>query len=179
MDARLKFSSPWTIHAAEINALFGNDPEVHVEYNDYDCEVKLYVDNAVKAQAIDMILPDEVEFGNVELSIVVVPSNNGRIIFSDFFGKSWKEIFDLAFENNPAYAFTKEVQGVLSNKIYYVVFKNKVVQFFGDNLNDLYGNISTLYQEIAKEVLNIDCFPNVFYCTDIEEKVGITDGRWP
>lgn len=176
MDVRLKLSTPWAIHAAEINALFGNDPEVHVKYDDYDCEVKLYVDNAVKAQAIDMILPDEVEFGNVELSIVVVPPNNDRL---DFFGKSWKEIFDLAFENNPAYAFTKEVQGVLSNKINYVVFKNKVVQFFGDNLNDLYGNISTLYQEIAKEVLNIDYIPNAFYCTDIEEKVGVTDGRWP
>ena len=117
MDVRLKLSTPWAIHAAEINALFGNDPEVHVKYDDYDCEVKLYVDNAVKAQAIDMILPDEVEFGNVELSIVVVPPNNDRL---DFFGKSWKEIFDLAFENNPAYAFTKEVQGVLSNKINYL-----------------------------------------------------------
>ena len=33
--------------------------------------------------------------------------------------------------------------------ITYVIFKNCVVQFFNDNLNDAHGLISTLYQNIA------------------------------
>ena len=59
----------------------------------------------------------------------------------------------------------------------YVVFKNRVVQFFNDNLNDIYGNISTLYQEIASDVFKE--ISGVNYCTDIEERVGAPLGEWP
>ena len=61
-----------------------------------------------------------------------------------------------------------------------LVFKNCVVQFFNDNLNDAHGLISTLYQEIADDVLvNID-FHGVYYCTDVEVgKLGKPLGEWP
>ena len=61
----------------------------------------------------------------------------------------------------------------------YVVFKNCVVQFFNDNLNDPHGVLSTLYQDIAREVFG-DCgmAGGVAYCTDVERKVGMPIDEW-
>jgi len=60
-----------------------------------------------------------------------------------------------------------------------VVFKNCVVQFFNDNLNDAHGVISTLYQNIAAEIFEDANLPGVHYCTDVERKLGKPLGDWP
>lgn len=172
--ARLKLSSPWVTYVNYLMALFGNDPDITIEY-DEEYEVKLYVDNGLKAGALDMLLPTEKEFGNVTLFITVIPSND----YQDAADLTRKELFDVAFDRNPIYAFSKEIKGIFCNSIIYIVFKNRVVQFFNDNLNDIYGNISTLYQEIASEVFDGMGLNNVCYCTDIEEKVGKPLGEWP
>lgn len=59
-------------------------------------------------------------------------------------------------------------EGIFSNPITYIVFKNKVVQFWNDDLSDIYGNRSTLYQDIAKEIFGESS--GIFFCTDKEEK---------
>ena len=59
----------------------------------------------------------------------------------------------------------------------YVVFENKVVQFFNDDLSDIHGNKSTLYQEIAKDIFG-DC-DNIYFCTDTKEEIGKPLGEWP
>ena len=123
------------------------------------------------------LLPFEKEFGNVTLDIIIIPSNHNAVEKVDL--TTAKEYFEAAFENNPVFAFTHVVQGIFTNTLTYVVFKNRVVQFFADNLNDIHGNISTLYQELAKDVFNKDVIPGVLFCTDIEEKVGKPLGEWP
>ena len=175
-DVRLKISSPWVTYVNEIKALFGNDSDINIVYDNREVEVKLYVEDAKKAWAIDMLLPDEKQFGNITLYITVVPPNDA--IMYSFDNNTVAEIFDIAFRRNPAYAFSYSVDDIFSNEIVYIVFKNKVVQFFNDNLNDLYGNISTLYQEIAKDILNNEVFHSVFFCTDVEEKVGRPKEEW-
>ena len=62
----------------------------------------------------------------------------------------------------------------------YVVFKNCVVQFFNDNLNDAHGLISTLYQDIAADILDGPGTIGVYYCTDVEHgALGMPLGEWP
>jgi hypothetical protein len=62
----------------------------------------------------------------------------------------------------------------------YVVFKNCVVQFAADNLNDCHGIISTLYQDIADELLTGPATEGVFYNTDVERaNLGMPLGEWP
>lgn len=64
----------------------------------------------------------------------------------------------------------------------YVVFKNCVVQFFNDNLNDPHGIVSTLYQDIAAEIFADMPFPQdggICFCTDTEHKLGAPLGEWP
>jgi hypothetical protein len=61
----------------------------------------------------------------------------------------------------------------------YVIFKNCVVQFFNDNLNDAFGNVSTLYQDIAPAVFENTPI-GVHYCTDVERgNLGKPLGEWP
>ena len=181
-DVRLRLSPPWVTYANKIKAMFQNDPEIKIEYNKLP-EIKLYVSNERKAVAIYLLLPTHKDIGNITLNITVIPPNDDveSLVNNEDFD-SIKELFDVAFDSNPVYAYSKEIIGVFSNPFVYVVFKNKVVQFFNDNLNDIHGLISTLYEDIARELFtneetyfDVGC---VFYNTDIEEKVYGMPTNW-
>lgn len=169
---RLKLAPPWVTFVNEIKALFGKDPQVSVAYDNNEVEVKLYIDNALKAEAIEKILPTSKQFGNVELKITIIPSNPPT---SNLDKMPLGCVFDVAFDGNPVYSFSRNVDSVFSNVLTYVVFKNEVVQFFNDNLNDIYGNVSTLYQEIASDVFEVG--PSVFFCTDVKRELG-AERQW-
>ena len=175
-EPRLKLSPPWVTYVNKVQALFGADPDIRIVYNNNDITLRLYVEDARKADAIDRLLPGYKSFGNIDMYINVVPAN-GEVNLGTI---SNKELFDIAFDRNPVYAFSTEVVGILSNTLTYVVFKNKVVQFFNDNLNDIHGLVSTLYQDIADELFEQSSeIHGVCFNTDIEEKVGMPLGEWP
>lgn len=122
------------------------------------------------------ILPTEVTFGNIVLKVAVdgVPSNRAF--------KNKKELFEVAFEKNPAFAYAVAPveEGAAWFDMVYVVFKNCVVQFFNDNLNDCHGIVSTLYQDIAEEVLTGEGVRGVYFNTDVEKgPLGKPLGEWP
>ena len=167
----LKLSSPWMTYVHELEALFEEDPEVKIVYDDTVCEVKLYVENAGKAEALTKLLPAKKSFGNVELNVTVIPAN--------ILEKTPLEVICKAFEGNPALSYVRQVDSVIGS-FNYVVFQNKVVQFFNDQLDDVHGMKSTLYQDIAKDVLNTEEVGEVFFCTDTPEGiVGKPLGEWP
>lgn len=174
-EPRLKLAPPWITYVNEVNALFGPDPDVRITYDNNAYSLKLYVEDSRKADAINTLISGYKSFGNIEVCTEVIPANN-RV---DLGTITDKELFDIAFDRNPVYAFSKEIVGPLSNKLTYVVFKNKVVQFFNDNLDDIHGIISTLYQDIADDIFEGCCLHGVFYNTDVEEKVGMPLGEWP
>lgn len=96
--ARLQLSPPWDIYYQELNALFGQDKEIHVIFDEEEYEIKLHVDEIDKATALEELLLKE------------------------------------------------------------------VVQYFNDNIGDINGNCSTLYEIIARDI-----FPNVngiYFCTE-------------
>lgn len=165
MMAKLKLAAPWTIYYEEIKALFGSDPDIKVSVDDEEKVVRLYVDGEEKAEALEKLLPAEKTFGNVTVRTVVVPGN--ELTEKKL---SW---FQAALGGNPVFAFTQVSEGVFTIPLSYVVFKNRVVQFFADNLQDVNGNITTLYETIAKDVFGET--PSICFCTDTEEKVGPTD----
>jgi hypothetical protein len=91
-------------------------------------------------------------------------------------------LFETAFSGNPAFAYVvaPAQDGYNYIDFTYVVFKNCVVQFFNDNLNDCHGLISTLYQDIAEEIFEDSDLAGVHYNTDIEVgKLGMPLGEWP
>lgn len=157
-DVRTRLSPPWVTQMNEIKALFGEDPQIKIVYDNEKVVATLYVDDVEKAEAIRRLVQCRVGI----LIINVIPPNNEKCYMKN---APISTLYDIAFKGNPVYSFSYNVDGVFSNTITYVVFKNKVVQFFNDNLNDIYGNKTTLYQEIASDVLVGK--DGVFYCTDV------------
>jgi len=154
----LKLASPWVTYFNKLNALFGKDPEIHLVMDNDTPEVKLYVDSDKKADALMRLLPVSVTFGNVILKVSVIPANPEL-------GVSRAALIKDAFEGNPVYAWDIDLSLPLSTQtIRYVMFKNEVVQFYNDQLDDPNGNLTTLYQDIAKELIGES--DGVHFCTD-------------
>lgn len=177
-DVRLKILPPWTIVIRKFEALFDGDPQIacNCNFGGSNPSIVLSCNNGDKVAALQKILPSEVCFGNIKLKVVVdgVPSNRAFT--------SKVELFDTAFKGNPAYAYAvcPAEEGYQWIGTTYVVFKNCVVQFAADNLNDCHGIISTLYQSIAEEVLTGPATDGVFYNTDVERaNLGKPLGEWP
>ena len=177
-EARLKILPPWTIVIRKLEALFDGDPQIafNTNYSGEGPSVVLSCNNGDKVAALQKILPEEVNFGNVALKVMVdgIPSNRAFT--------SKVELFDAAFKGNPAYACSicPAEEGYMWIGTTYVVFKNCVVQFAADNLNDCHGIISTLYQDIADELLTGEATDGVFYNTDVERaNLGYPLGEWP
>ena len=155
--SKVNLSSPWVTFYREVDALFAEDQEVTVVFDEDECELKLYVENAAKADALTQLLPSERVFGNVTVKVTVIPANEKS--------PSKIQLFRTAFEGNNALSYTETVEGVFTNPISYVVFENKVVQYFNDDLGDAHGICSTLYQNIADDLFE-DC-EGIYFCTDL------------
>ena len=176
-DVRLKILPPWTIVIRKFEALFDGDPQIacNCNFEGSNPSIVLACNNGDKVAALQQILPSEVGFGNIKLKVAVdgVPSNRAF--------KSKVELFETAFKGNTAFAYAvtpgDETWWMSTT---YVVFKNCVVQFAADNLNDCHGIISTLYETIADEILTGPATDGVFYNTNVERaNLGKPTGQWP
>lgn len=164
-------SPPWLEYARELKLLFGEDPEVDVDYNEDENEVVLLVESEEKADAIGQLLGTEKVFGNVTLKITVIPANQPA-------EPTKAQLVAKAFKGNPIVKDIVTISDPMLPHFSFVVFENKVVQFWNDNLGDLNGLKSTLYQTIAEEVLGGD--GELYYCTQPgEASTGIPLGEWP
>lgn len=171
--ATLKLSSPWVNFYREIESMFSEDPGVRVVYDEEKNKVYLYVENPNKAEALAQLLPTSKTWGSVTLSIIIVPANE--------FGTGKIDLIRDAFEGNAALSYIKDIHGIFSNDLHYVVFKNKVVQYFNDDLSDVNGMCSTLYQNIAKDIFGEE--EGIYFCTDLPDdygdSLGYPLGEWP
>lgn len=168
-EPKAKLAPPWIQYVNKLLALFGNDPEIKMEYDNDKVNLKIRVANEIKADAITQLLPVEKKFGNVALTIDVIPANEL---------KTEASLFQNAFNGNPVFSYVFPVEGAFSNPITYVCFKRRIVQYYDDNLGDPHGNTTTLCQTIADEVFGDR--KGVFFCTDTEgENIGKQLGEWP
>ena len=170
--AKLNLSPPWVVYYRKLSAFFKEDSEVRITYDEIEQEIKLYVDNAEKAVALENLLPSEQVFGNVTLYVTIVPAN--KTTFDSVkaaYSTNSSDIIHICF-NNKAVVGIKVVDGIMTNRMTFVIFKKEVVQYFTDDIGDYHGICSTLYQDLAKEIFgNID---GVFFCTDNETKLENT-----
>lgn len=155
---KIKLSAPWFTYIREIEALFGEDPDITIRYIEKPLTIKMYVNNAAKADAISQLLPNQKVFGETILNIIVVPANEN--------GTSQAALFKTAFEGNPIFSEMIDIEGVYVNPIHYCVFRKEVVQYWNDNLADPHGNVSTLYQNIAEDIFQDTDKGGVIFCTD-------------
>lgn len=151
-----KLSPPWITYVNEMKALFGKDPEIKIEYDEENNNVKLFVDNQNKADALTAMLPAVKEFGNVKLMITVIPANTET---------NFGSVITVAFRGNPAFSDLIDVVTPFGD-VTYAMFARDIVQFYNDQMDDPYGNKTMLYQDIAKDVFGE--LPGCFFCTDVK-----------
>ena len=175
-EPRLKILSPWAITIKKFEALFDGDPQIacNVDYSGSAPSIVFACNNGDKVAALQRILPEQITFGGVVLKVAVdgTPSNRAFV--------SKKELFEVAFSGNPAFAYAVAPveEGATWFDMVYVVFNNCVVQFFADNLNDCHGVISTLYQDIAAELLTGEGAQGVYFNTNVERAgLGVPTGQ--
>lgn len=158
-------ASPWVIYYNELKTMFESDEEVNVKMeciNDGNYVIKLFVEDNNKADALFKILDREKNFGNVTVNIEVIPANPVSSM-----GVS--ELFEVAFNGNCALYDIVEHETPLGT-FNYVVFDKEVVQYHNDDISDLHGVKSTLYQEIAKDIFDKNL--SVYYCTSVDDEEG-------
>ena len=157
-----KILAPWYRYYNKIKALFGSDPDIRLELDEEDKILRMYVNGQEKSDAIGQLLPSQVELGNIRLYIDVIPANSDQDNAS---------LFRKAFDGNPAVSYLANVM-VNGGIFKYLVFRNAVIQYYDDNLQDPHGLRSTLYQEIAKEVFPEDVREGIFFTTDKPDNLG-------
>lgn len=149
-------ASPWVIFYHEIQALFKEDKDIKITFDEDNYIIKLYVTGTDKAEALEKLLPQEKQFGNVTLKIMIIPANNTD--------PTYKELYERAFAGNPVFSYASNGYNGITADNTYIVFKKEVVQYYNDSLKDINGVCSTLHQEIAKDVFGE--MPGICYCTD-------------
>ena len=166
---KIKLSPPWITYVHELEKMFENDPDVSIRYNDEDKIVSIYATSCDKSAALTRILKDEVTFGKITLKIEVIEPNKNENDILD--------VFNDAFVGNPALEYAVPIESPFGT-CRYAVFKNEVVQFYNDQIDDIHGNKSTLYQDIARDIFKDDLAIN--YCTETNDKnLGKPLGEWP
>ena len=178
---KLNMLSPWNEYYNKLTAFFKEDEEVTIVFD--ESKIKVFVrNNHAKAEALKYLLPSELVFASMTIPMEIIPANDEAYksrsqcldicINKDNALSHIPDIIDCALGGNYAKAYIKTVEGIFSNPITYVVFKKVVVQYFTDNLRDINGKCSTLYQTLAKEIFGT--YDGVFYCTDNEDTTKYT-----
>lgn len=174
--SKLKLASPWTTCFRQFKAFFQKDPEIRVVFDEDEPAINLYVENQDKADALAYLIPSARQFGNITLRINIIPANQ-QGVNSDSYTNTVDAVMG-ALKGNKAMTGFQPVESA-GFKAMYVLFAREVVSYFNDNLGDLNGLTSTLYQNLAEEV-----FPNhsgVFFCTEPGNAtyLGKPLGEWP
>ena len=118
-------------------------------------ELLLRVSNTDKAAALSELLPEEKDFGGESIRVTVIPANKTL---------TKAELLGEALKGNPNFSRMMTVRIGSTNSYNYAIFKKRVAQYWNDNLGDPHGNVSCLYQDLAKEVFGD--VGGVMYCTD-------------
>ena len=159
--AKVNLSPPWVEYYKEVSEFFRDDQEIGVLYDESKNELRIYVDNPDRAVALAELFPLEKNFGNVKLYISIIPSN--KKVNNNKLKAAYPSTVAAALANCPAVDSIKEVKTFFDMDLTYVLFKNKVVQYFIDNIGDYNGMRSILYEDIARNILeDVD---GVFFCT--------------
>ncbi len=162
---KVSLSSPWVRYFHEVQAFFYGDNDVVVDFDDDSVTMSIYVSNENKATVLTELLAGTKDFGSVKMTINVIPANTKKKfaasgeVTTDMITKL-HHLFDgntnvVEIVQSPIPSFSKQI---------YVVFQSKVLQYYTDDLGDLYGLESTVHEAVARDIFG-DKLPEVYYCT--------------
>lgn len=154
--------APWFDLFHELEGLFAYDDDVTVDMDKVKLEIKLYVRGAAKAAALEWFLADRKAFGNIEVPVSVVPSNDGETTVS---------LLKTAFAGNPLVAdiIAMPSETPVLGDVAYLVAEPAVIQYDGDNLASPWGIETVTVEEALKDV--VADLNNLLISSDVQEEV--------
>lgn len=177
-----KLSPPWYVLYDTISACFGVDSLIEVsDFIEEGRNFRVNLTTAVfkKARALDEILIHEFNFGNIKVFLDVLFEDkkldinfyNNYLTSAQMVNecqKQVKKIIDDALRTNPYYIsailvpdmplIPECVRGSVS-----LNFDNKIIQFYADDIADIFGNRNVIAADAFKELLR----ENYYGCTKI------------
>lgn len=153
---KVNLSPPWVTFYRKIQTLLKQDPDVFTLFDQEEMIIKVYTADQQKAEALEHLLVKSAAFGSVTVNVQIIPGNGLP-------AERTGDIYEAAFSGNGAFYETKEITIPFAGKLRYVVWTWEVAQFYNDNLADVNGNMTMLYEQVARDVLIEE--PGVFHCT--------------
>lgn len=150
-------AAPWITYVREMMAFFQRDPDVVVDYDEEANVIDVIVDGLDKAVAAYGALAPSRTFGSVTVRCRVRCADGTDIRHL---------LLSRLLAGNAQLARIEHVDSTQSpmDGRTYVLFKPDVVQFFNDDLSDYHKVRTTLMQEIARDVVDVD---GVSWCTEL------------
>ena len=164
---REQLSPPWYTYANMLKAVFEKDELVEVsdleknEDENGEYTITLTCKTERKCEALKKVLKTSVNFGKVTVVVNLTVEDDAVI-------SEKAQIFDDAFTGNPLYhgvVAVKTPWGVDDN---YAVFDKGVIQFYNDDLSDLYNNYTAVVADVVKEITKGRKETDVRISTDVE-----------
>lgn len=156
--AQIRLSPPEATYFNEIKFSIGDDPLVRVEplseLPGGNFRITLRVQGIPKARALATLLVRTRQIGNLRIQ-VRVKTMDGNVVQPISRTLSPREIANLyrvAFRTNRLFNFAV-VRASLSFTAVYPVFKAQVIQFFNDDLSDLFNNFNRVAAFVFRDVL--------------------------
>ena len=152
-----KLSPPWFTFYNFVKHSIGNDTCVKVldmkEVSDFEYIIPIKVWDLDKAIALATIMELHKNFGNINVCIkiyfggqVVKPKKAPENV------EEMLEIFEDALDTNCYFQFVESVK-IFAASIIFPVFKKSVIQFFNDDISDLFSNFNGVAAKVFIEVL--------------------------
>ena len=157
----VELSAPWETIQHEVNHLLGPDPEVHVtevvegEGGNYSFDV--CSKNGKKIAALEKVIKNVFKLGNITLTVNFVHERDEEDVTA-------QDFID-AFEGNSNFVTVEETSKGLFQDLVYVIFAKEVLQFFNDQLDDIYGNRNIIVADAANDVCNKSKEGQMYFCT--------------
>lgn len=156
--AQIRISPPEFTYFNEIKFSIGNDPLVQVEplrqLSGGDFLITIRVQGMQKARALATLIIATKQIGNLLIQVRVVTSEGNRVqpITRALTPREIAALYQTAFRTNRLFNFAV-VRASISFTAVYPVFKAQVIQFFNDDLSDLFNNFNQVAAFVFRDVL--------------------------
>lgn len=162
---KVALSPPWITFANQVKFTVGQDPNVRVgnlRSVGSNFLLPITVRNLSRARALATIIKNSVQFGNVTVT-VRIKTTSGQTArphsTTSLTASQIAQLYRIAFSTNILFKFvtTRSLTPGGQTSVF-PVFKKKVVQFFNDDLTDLFSNYNNVaafvFQAVLKNTIN-------------------------
>lgn len=165
MNTQVNLSPPWYTLWNMVNSIVGKDPAVTVgqlQTSSMPYVIPISLSDQNKAQALANILIPTVQLGNITVNLQVSVNGKPLTPVSPKNPEDLANMVQVALKDNTLFVEVL-VQPIFpyGPAIVWPVFTKSVVQFYNDDLSDLYHNFNGVTADVCKQVLNTS--PGGFY----------------